>query len=166
MGQHQALAAARGTEAGAPGYPGRMRKPGSAQSRAWPAARIRLPAAALLDACCVIAFVAIGRASHHHGESAGGLASTAWPFLAGLALGLLLSRAWRRPAAVVPAGLGAWLGTVAFGMLLRVVAGQGTAAAFIGVALAFLGLFLLGWRAVAAAVALRRGRAPSLAPRP
>jgi hypothetical protein len=26
------------------------------------------------------------------------------------------------------------------------VSGQGTAAAFIGVALAFLGLFLLGWR--------------------
>jgi hypothetical protein len=31
-------------------------------------------------------------------------------------------------------------------MVLRVVAGQGTAAAFIVVALAFLGLFLLGWR--------------------
>jgi hypothetical protein len=33
-----------------------------------------------------------------------------------------------------------------FGMVLRVVAGQGTAAAFIGVTLAFLGLFMLGWR--------------------
>ena len=33
-------------------------------------------------------------------------------------------------------------------MTLRVVAGQGTAAAFVAVALAFLGLFLLGWRAV------------------
>jgi hypothetical protein len=31
-------------------------------------------------------------------------------------------------------------------MLFRVVSGQGTAPAFIGVALAFLGLFLLGWR--------------------
>ena len=37
-------------------------------------------------------------------------------------------------------------------MLLRVLAGQGTAPAFIGVALAFLGLFLLGWRAMAAAL--------------
>jgi hypothetical protein len=110
------------------------------------------PAAAVgIDVCCVIAFVAIGRSAHHHGESAGGLASTAWPFLAGLGVGLLATRAWRRPAAIVPAGLGAWLGTVAIGMLLRVVAGQGTALAFIGVALAFLGLFLLGWRAVAAA---------------
>jgi Protein of unknown function (DUF3054) len=100
---------------------------------------------------CVLAFVAIGRASHHDGESLDGLASTAWPFLAGLGAGLLAARAWRRPAAVIPAGAGAWLGTVAVGMLLRVVAGQGTAPAFVGVALAFLGLFLLGWRAVAAA---------------
>jgi hypothetical protein len=97
----------------------------------------------------VLAFVAIGRASHHDGESAAGLASTAWPFLAGLAVGLLAARAWRRPAAIIPAGLGAWLGTVIVGMLLRVVAGQGTAPAFIGVALAFLGLFLLGWRVAA-----------------
>ena len=42
--------------------------------------------------------------------------------------------------------MGAWLGAVALGMLFRVVSGQGTAPAFIGVALAFLGLFLLGWR--------------------
>jgi hypothetical protein len=38
---------------------------------------------------------------------------------------------------------------VVLGMVLRVVSGQGTAVAFIGVALAFLGLFLLGWRLVA-----------------
>lgn len=99
----------------------------------------------------MLAFVAIGRASHHDGETVPGLASTSWPFLAGLAAGLLVTRAWRRPAAIAPAGLGAWLGSVAVGMLLRVVAGQGTAPAFIVVALAFLGLFLLGWRIVAAA---------------
>ncbi len=133
----------------------------TAASRTRPAAaRTRAAAAAGVDACCVIVFVAIGRASHHHGESVGGLASTAWPFLAGLAVGLLVTRAWRRPAAIVPAGLGAWLGTVGVGMLLRVVAGQGTALAFIGVALAFLGLFLLGWRAVAASYARWRATAP------
>jgi Protein of unknown function (DUF3054) len=134
-----------------------MRRPGLTASRppasgARPAPRVRPAVAALLDVCCVLAFVAIGRASHHDGESAAGLAAVAWPFLAGLAVGLLATRAWRRPAAIVPAGLGAWLGTVVIGMLLRVVAGQGTAPAFIGVALAFLGLFLLGWRAVAAAL--------------
>ena len=108
----------------------------------------------------MLAFVAIGRASHDHGESIAGLASTAWPFLAGLAAGWLVTRAWRRPAAIVPAGLGAWLGAVAIGMILRVVAGQGTALAFIGVALAFLGLFLLGWRAAVTAWS-RRGRSPA-----
>ncbi len=134
-----------------------MRRPGLTASRL-PASRTRPPprvrpaVAALLDACCVLAFVAIGRASHHDGESVAGLAAVAWPFLAGLALGLLVTRAWRQPTAIVPAGLGAWLGTVVIGMLLRVVAGQGTAPAFIGVALAFLGLFLLGWRVVAAAL--------------
>jgi Protein of unknown function (DUF3054) len=123
----------------------------TAVTRTRTAARMHPAAAALVDACWVLVFVAIGRASHHDGESIGGLASTAWPFLAGLAAGWLATRAWRQPAAIVPAGLGAWLGTVAVGMLLRVVAGQGTALAFIAVALAFLGLFLLGWRIVAAA---------------
>lgn len=103
----------------------------------------------MADACCVLAFVAIGRASHHDGESVAGLASTAWPFLAGLGAGLLAVRMWRRPAALIPAGVGAWLGAAGLGMVLRVVAGQGTAPAFIAVALGFLGLFLLGWRALA-----------------
>jgi FtsH-binding integral membrane protein len=125
----------------------------TAASRTGPAARVHPAAAVLIDVCCVIVFVAIGRSAHHHGESAGGLASTAWPFLVGLGVGLLVTRAWRRPAAIVPGGIGAWLGTVAIGMLLRVVAGQGTAPAFIAVALCFLGLSLLGWRAVAAIVA-------------
>ena len=112
--------------------------------------------AAVLDCCCVLVFVIIGWASHTKGESLAGIASTAWPFLAGLAGGWLAARAWRRPVALWPAGVGAWLGTVALGMVLRVVSGQGTAAAFIVVALAFLGLFLLGWRLLALALARRR----------
>ena len=110
--------------------------------------------AVLLDCCCVLVFVIIGRASHTKGESLAGIASTAWPFLAGLAGGWLAARAWRRPFLLWPAGVSAWLGAVALGMVLRVVSGQGTAFAFIGVALAFLGLFLLGWRLLAG---LRRG---------
>jgi Protein of unknown function (DUF3054) len=105
--------------------------------------------AVILDCCCVLAFVIIGRASHADGESLAGIASTAWPFLAGLALGWLAARGWRRPMALVPAGVGAWLGAAGFGMVLRVVSGQGTVVAFVLVALAFLGLFLLGWRLVA-----------------
>jgi hypothetical protein len=105
--------------------------------------------AAAIDVCCVLVFVVIGRDSHAKGEALGGIASTSWPFLAGLAAGWLASRAWRRPLALRPAGIAVWLCTVALGMVLRVVSGQGTALAFIVVALAFLGLFLLGWRLVA-----------------
>ena len=102
--------------------------------------------AVILDCCCVLVFVIIGRASHTKGESLSGIASTAWPFLAGLAVGWLAARAWRRPSGLWPAGVGAWLGAVALGMVFRVVSGQGTAFAFVLVALAFLGLFMLGWR--------------------
>ena len=87
----------------------------------------------LADVLCVLAFVVIGRASHQAGESLAGVTSTAWPFLAGLAAGEAAPRAWRRPAALVPTGVGVWLATVALGQLLRVVSGPGTDAAFIAV---------------------------------
>lgn len=103
--------------------------------------------AMLADVCCVLAFVAIGRETHHDGDSLAGIWYTAWPFLMGLAIGLVAARYWRRPTAIAPAGLGAWLGAAAAGMAIRVAAGQGTALAFIVVTLLFLGLFLLGWRA-------------------
>jgi hypothetical protein len=109
----------------------------------------------LADVCCVLVFVVIGRASHHGGEGLAGLTSTAWPFLAGLAIGEVATRAWRRPAALAPTGVGVWLATVGFGQALRVVSGQGTDLVFIGVSALFLGLFLIGWRLVAA----RSGRA-------
>ena len=109
---------------------------------------MRRTSGAIVDACFVLAFVAIGRANHHAGGGLAGLASTAWPFLTGLAVGEVLTRSWRSPAALVPTGVGVWLGTVGVGMTLRVIAGQGTALAFIAVALAFLGLFLLGWRLI------------------
>jgi hypothetical protein len=112
-------------------------------------APVAVATAAALDCCGVLAFVLIGRHAHDHGDSAAGVWHTAWPFLAGLAIGVLVTRAWRRPLAIVPAGLGAWLGTAVAGMLIRVLAGQGTAAAFIAVALGFLALVLLGWRLIA-----------------
>ena len=103
----------------------------------------------LLDVCSVLVFVVIGRANHTEGETLTGIVSTGWPFLCGLAAGWVFSRAWRHPLALRPAGLAVWLFTAALGMVLRLVSGQGTAAAFVVVALAFLGLFLLGWRLLA-----------------
>jgi hypothetical protein len=120
-----------------------------------------IAASILLDVCGVLAFVTIGRHSHHHGDTLAGVWHTAWPFLAGLAIGTVAVRGWRRPMAIAPAGVGAWLGAAGAGMALRVLAGQGTAAAFIGVTLAFLAMFLLGWRVLAGIVVARRRAASS-----
>jgi hypothetical protein len=97
----------------------------------------------------VLVFVAIGRSAHAHGVNASGLAATSWPFLVGLAAGWLVARAWRRPREIVPTALVVTVTCVAVGMVLRVVSGQGTAVAFVVVALAFLGTALVGWRALA-----------------
>jgi Protein of unknown function (DUF3054) len=132
--------------------------PGPVPGRTVPVGTVLIGAvliSTVLDVCAVLAFVAIGRHTHHDGNSLAGLGHTAWPFLAGLAIGLAASRAWRRPLAIVPAGLGAWLGAAVAGMIIRVLADQGTAVAFIVVALGFLALFLLGWRVVARIVTMR-----------
>jgi hypothetical protein len=110
---------------------------------------VRAALGVLADVCCVLAFVVIGRANHHAGESLAGMTSTAWPFLVGLAIGEVATRAWRQPTALAPTGVGVWLATVAFGQVLRAVSGQGTDLVFIGVSALFLGLFLIGWRLVA-----------------
>jgi Protein of unknown function (DUF3054) len=116
--------------------------------------------AGCLDVVCVLVFVTIGRHAHGYGDSLTGIWYTAWPFLAGLAIGLLAG--WRRPPAGWTAGVLAWIGAAGAGMLIRVAAGQGTAADFIAVTCAFLGLFILGWRfAVMAARHLRRSGVPT-----
>ena len=102
----------------------------------------------LADVCCVLAFVIIGRSQHHAGVSVAGVASTSWPFLAGLAIGVVAGRAWQRPFVLVPTGVVVWACTVVFGQALRAISGQGTDLAFILVSAAFLGLFLFGWRVV------------------
>ena len=105
--------------------------------------------AVLGDACAVLLFVGIGRSAHHHLVSLSGMASTGWPFLVGLALGwaALAARGLGRPRRrLLAEGVVAWLTTVTGGMILRVLAGQGTAFAFVLVALAFLGAAMLGWR--------------------
>ncbi|MDT5125109.1 MAG: hypothetical protein QOH54_753, partial [Mycobacterium sp.] len=83
------------------------------------ATRVRPAAAVLADVVCVLVFCTIGRRSHAEGITVAGLAETAWPFLAGTAVGWLAARGWRRPATLAPTGLVIWLSTVAIGMLLR-----------------------------------------------
>ncbi len=110
-----------------------------------------------LDVVLVLVFAATGRASHAE-DLLAGLWLTAWPFLAALALGWTLTRAWRAPTAPVRSGLGIWGVTVAGGMLLRAASGQGTAFAFIIVATIVLGLLLVGWRVIALFISRRRAR--------
>ncbi len=108
-----------------------------------------------LDAVLVTAFAATGRASHDS-EVLSGLWGTAWPFLTALAVGWLVTFAWRAPAAPLRTGLGVWGVTLVGGMLLRALSGQGTALPFVIVATLVLGAALVGWRLIALAV--RRGR--------
>ena len=103
--------------------------------------------AVLVDLVAVVLFVGIGRHVHAHGLTLAGLASTAWPFVSGLAAGWVALVLGGRTATSLAGGSVVWLSTVVIGMVLRVVSGQGTAVAFILVALAFLGATLLGWRA-------------------
>lgn len=117
-------------------------------------------ASLLVDVCFVLLFVGIGRSVHGHAEDPRGMAKTAWPFLCGLALGWLASRAWRAPVRVRSTGIAIWLSCVVFGMIIRVLAGQGTDLAFILVAAAFLGAMLLGWRALATGARLLRPGPP------
>ena len=107
--------------------------------------------ALLADVACVVIFAAIGRSAHDETAGLPGVGSTAWPFLAGCLLGWLAARAWRAPLAMMPTGVAVWLSTVAAGMLLRALTGQGTAVTFIVVAAIVLALFMVGWRLLVAA---------------
>ena len=106
--------------------------------------------AGALDAVLVLLFAVIGRLSH--GETLAGLGVTYWPFLGGLVIGWLLVRAWRNPRGIVWTGLVVWVATVAGGLLLRLASGQGVQLSFAIVTTIVLGVFLLGWRAIAALV--------------
>ena len=86
-------------------------------------------AALVADVVCVVVFCTIGRRSHAEGLTVAGIAETAWPFLAGTAVGWLLARGWRRPVAVVPTGVVVWVCTVVVGMLLRKATSAGRRAA-------------------------------------
>lgn len=103
----------------------------------------------------MLVFCALGRRSHDEGLNLTGIATTAWPFLSGTAVGWLAARGWRRPTAVAPTGVVVWLSTVVVGMVLRKATSAGVAASFVVVATAVTALLLLGWR-VAVGLTLRR----------
>ncbi|WP_144876899.1 DUF3054 domain-containing protein [Microbacterium sp. 1.5R] len=117
---------------------------------------MRFVPAFILDALLVLVFAVIGRASHQ--EDAAGFLVTAWPFLVALLLGHLVAALLpgrpRRPWSLAW-GAVVWGVTVVGGLLLRVAAGDTAQVAFIIVATLVLGVLIVGWRAVAAALRRR-----------
>jgi uncharacterized membrane protein len=108
--------------------------------------------AAVADLLLILVFAAIGRDAHARGDILSGAFATAWPFLAGAAIAWTLLRVWRAPLALWPSGVAVWVGAVFIGMVLRAVTGQTVVLPFVLVALISLGVFLLGYRAIAALV--------------
>ena len=110
----------------------------------------RAALAALADIAAIVIFVAIGRRNHDEGTAVDGIATVAAPFLIALVVGWIVARAWRNPMKVDTAFI---IGpvTVALGMVLRnLVFDRGTAMPFIIVATIVVGVFLVGWRLIAA----------------
>lgn len=115
---------------------------------------------AVLDLVLVLIFCAIGRRSHDETGALAGLATTAWPFLIGAVVGWAATWALYRDKfdafLLLPTGIIVWVSTVAIGMVLRAISGQGTAFSFVVVASTVLAVFLLGWRGLARVVSARR----------
>jgi len=98
-----------------------------------------------LDAVAVVAFAALGRASH--AEDLTGTLVTAAPFAAGAVVGTLAARTWRDPAAW-RSGLAVWAGAVVIGLPLRAAVTGRLPLSFAIVATTALGVLVLGWRAI------------------
>ena len=109
-----------------------------------------------LDVVVVLAFAVAGRVNHAEGLSVLGVGDTAWPFLAAMLMGWVLARLLGLALRSLRAGLIIWLASVAGGMVLRLLTGDGAAWSFVLVATGVLGAGLLGWRAVIALVATAR----------
>ncbi len=113
---------------------------------------------AAADLAVLVVFVVIGRRSHHEDAGVVGFLRVWWPFVVGLAVAWLVSGLVRSPLAWGRAVV-AWLLTVAVGMTLRIVVeGRDLSVAFTIVSLVFVGVGMLGWRAVVRAVQTRRAR--------
>jgi hypothetical protein len=118
---------------------------------------VRIALGLALDAALIVLFAAIGRRSHGETSALPGIVITAWPFLAGMAAGWLVSlSAFHRAPLRLRDGIAVWLCTVAIGMLLRSLTNAGTAPSFIVVATVFLGAGLLCWRALAVLITRHR----------
>ena len=108
--------------------------------------------AVVADVAVLVAFVVIGRRSHHEDAGFAGFLRVWWPFAVGLAVAYVVTGLYRAPLAWRRV-VAAWLVTVAVGMILRIIVeGRTFKVAFTIVTLVFVGAGMLGWRAVVRAV--------------
>ena len=117
------------------------------------------PLAAGADAAAIVVFTLIGLLSHHGGVSGRGLARDLLPLLGGWFVVALLLRLYTRPA--LRRLVATWLLGITAGVAIRAATlGRTDAAkeaAFLGVALAFTGVFALAARLAAATASARLG---------
>ena len=101
------------------------------------------------DTLCVLLFVVIGTRNHKTDTGLSGIVYVAAPFFIALSLAHLAPM-MQRGAKALPHQYMVWGYTIAMGMVLRhFVFDRGTAPAFVIVATIFLGVTMLGWRALA-----------------
>ena len=114
----------------------------------------------VVDTVLVVVFSTFGRGAHSEGLGPAQVWGTAWPFLVGLVVGWLILLAVRRAPGAVGSGVLVWVATLVVGMVIRGI-GDGRVPhwSFILVAASATAVFLIGWRAIRAAVLRRRARA-------
>lgn len=110
----------------------------------------------VVDLLLVIVFAVLGRRSHAEGLDLAGIFDTATPFLVALLVFSCIAVLWREPHRIWPHGVITWIGTVALGLILRVLFGATAAVPFIIVATLVLGVFLLGRRLVSGLLVRRK----------
>ncbi|GAB2458066.1 DUF3054 domain-containing protein [Xylanimonas ulmi] len=113
---------------------------------------VTLGRAGAYDVVVLVVFLMFGSAAHGSADrGTGHLVALGATFFAGLAAGWALSRAWRAPARLWPTGVIIWLTTVVVGVVLRglLIPDAGFEPGFLLITTGFLGVTLLGWRALA-----------------
>lgn len=110
----------------------------------------------VIDLLLVIIFAVLGRRSHAEGLDLAGILGTAGPFLISLLVFSGITALWREPHRIWPHGVITWVGTVALGLILRILFGATAAVPFIIVATVVLGVFLLGRRLVSGLLVRRK----------
>ena len=104
--------------------------------------------ALIADVALVVIFTFALRLSHEQSVDPASIVDNAWPHLAGLAIGWLVTRSWRRTLTLT-SSLGIWFCTVFIGLAIRYTADPEVRMSSLIVTVFVLGFFLVGWRLLA-----------------